>query len=84
MFAGGPSALAKARHQLSRLDQILLGNDLLDRAATLDPALPLRSPDAIRFVAAQLVGDDLRAVVSYDRRMAAAAESLGFPLEMPV
>ena len=80
---GGPAALAQARRQLSRLDQILLSAELLDRAATLAPRVQLRSLDAIHLAAAQVVGADLRAVVTYDRRMAEAAQDLGLAVETP-
>ena len=83
MLVGGPSALAQARRQLSRLDQIVLSAEVLDRAATLAPAVQLRSLDAIHLAAAQIVGADLRAVVTYDRRMADAASDLGLAVEQP-
>ncbi|MGH9110030.1 MAG: type II toxin-antitoxin system VapC family toxin [Acidimicrobiales bacterium] len=83
VLIGGPAALAQARRQLSRLDQILLSTEVLDRAATLSPSGQLRSLDAIHLAAAQVVGADLRAVVTYDHRMAGAAHDLGFAVEMP-
>lgn len=83
VFAGGARALEQARRQLSRVDQIVLSTDLLDRAATLLPTIQLRSLDAIHLAAAQIVGEELRAIVTYDQRMAAAAGDLGFVVEMP-
>ena len=83
VLTAGPAALAQARRQLSRLDQILMTTEVLDRAATLSPNGQLRSLDAIHLAAAQLVGADLRAVVTYDHRMADAAHHLGFAVEMP-
>jgi uncharacterized protein len=83
VLAGGPAALAQARRQLSRLDQILLSTDVLDRAAMLVPGVQLRSLDAIHLAAAQVVGPDLRAVVTYDLRMADAARVLGLAVERP-
>ena len=83
VFAGGARALEQARRQLSRIDLIVLSTDLLDRAATLLPTVQLRSLDAIHLAAAQIVGEELRAIVTYDRRMAAAAGDLGFVVEMP-
>lgn len=80
---GGPAAIAQARRQLARLDQIVLGPDVLDRAATLAPNFQLRSLDAIHLAAAQVVGPDLRAIVTYDQRMTAPAQSLGFTIETP-
>jgi uncharacterized protein with PIN domain len=45
---GGQRAIEQARRQLNRLDQIVLGSTLLDRAAALAPEVQLRSLDAIR------------------------------------
>jgi predicted nucleic acid-binding protein len=50
----------------------------------LTPEVQLRSLDAIHLAAAQTVGDDLRAVVTYDRRLADAAGALGFVVQTPV
>ncbi len=83
VLSGGPAALAQARRQLSRLDQILLSTEVLDRAATLAPHVQLRSLDAIHLAAVQVVGADLRAVVTYDARMADAAQGLGVAVERP-
>jgi uncharacterized protein len=83
VLAGGPAALAQARRQLSRVDQVLLSTELLDRAAILAPNAQLRTLDAIHLAAAQLVGGDLLAVVTYDRRMADAARDLGLAVETP-
>jgi predicted nucleic acid-binding protein len=84
VLVGGPGALAQAHRQLSRLDQVLLGPELLDRAGTLAPHIQLRSLDAIHLAAAQVVGADLRAVVTYDHAMADAARGLGLSAEAPV
>jgi|SRR5579875_379686 len=83
VLMGGPAAIAHARRQLSRLDQILLSTEVLDRAATLAPNVQLRSLDAIHLAAAQVVGADLRALVTYDLRMAEAAQNLGLAVERP-
>jgi predicted nucleic acid-binding protein len=81
--AGGNRAVDHARRQLARLDQIALTTDLLDRAATLAPGIQLRSLDAIHLAAAQVVGAELRAVVTYDRRMAEAARDIGLKVATP-
>jgi predicted nucleic acid-binding protein len=52
VLAGGPAALAQARRQLSRVDQVLLSTELLDSAATPAPNVQLRSLDAIHLAAA--------------------------------
>ena len=83
VLSGGPNAVASARRQLSRLDQISLDTDLLDRAAMSTPGGVLRSLDAIHLSSAQVIGAELRAVVTYDDRMALIAASLGLVVEAP-
>jgi predicted nucleic acid-binding protein len=80
---GGPAALAHARRQLARVDEITLDRDLLDTAAIIAPGERLRSLDAIHLASAQALAPDLRAVVTYDRRMAAAAHALGLTVNAP-
>jgi predicted nucleic acid-binding protein len=81
--AGGPAAVAHARRQLARVDQVNIDRVLLDEAATLAPETMLRSLDAIHLASASSIGADLRAVVTYDRRMADAAASLSLVVEAP-
>ncbi|MGH2717465.1 MAG: type II toxin-antitoxin system VapC family toxin [Actinomycetota bacterium] len=83
VLPGGPLAVSQARRQLGRLDLINLTSDLLDRAATVSPKGSLRSLDAIHLVCAQEVGAELRAIVTYDRRMADAALEMGLSVEAP-
>jgi predicted nucleic acid-binding protein len=78
----GPAAVETARRLLRNIDLVRLDDALLDAAGMLEP-LPLRSLDAIHLAAVQLVAPALRAVVTYDRRMADAAASLGFPVAAP-
>jgi uncharacterized protein len=80
---GGPAALAHARRQLARVDEITLDSDLLETAATIAPGERLRSLDAIHLASAQMLAPDLRAVVTYDQRMAAAGHALGITIEAP-
>ena len=83
VLSGGPPAVAHARRQLARLYLLVLDRDLLDRAATLGPGSLLRSLDAIHLATAQLLGSELRALVTYDNRMAQAATSLGLSIASP-
>jgi uncharacterized protein len=83
VLGGGDRAIQQARRQLSRLDQIVMGGALLDRAAILSPEGNLRSLDSIHLASALVIGPELRAVVTYDVRMAAAAESIGMTVEAP-
>ncbi|EFG77975.1 PIN domain protein [Mycobacterium parascrofulaceum ATCC BAA-614] len=78
----GAGAVSQARRILDQLDTINLTRGLLDAAADLRPAR-LRTLDAIHLAAAQRAGTDLRAVVTYDTRMAAAAADLGIVIEAP-
>lgn len=82
--AGGPPAVAHARRQLGRVDQVNVDHALLDLAAALAPGVMLRSLDAIHLASATLIGADLRAVVTYDGRMAGAATALSLVVEAPV
>ena len=83
LSGGGPPAIAHARRQIDRMDQIALDRHLLDDAATLQPGSNFRSLDSIHLASARLIGGDLRAVVTYDRRMAEAATELGLVVEAP-
>jgi len=78
----GVRAVAQARRILDDLDTINLTRDLLDAAADLRPAR-LRTLDAIHLAAAQRAGTELRALLTYDSRMAAAAADLGMAFAGP-
>lgn len=79
---GPPAAIAHARRLLTRLDFIALTTRLLDMAAVLPPA-ELRTLDAIHLAAAQ-TAPELRALVTYDVRMAQAAALAGMVVAQPV
>jgi predicted nucleic acid-binding protein len=83
VLSGGPNAVASARRQLSRVDQISLDTDLLDRVAMLTPESLLRSLDAIHLSSAQVIGAEFRAIVTYGERLALIATSLGLLVEAP-
>ena len=78
----GSAALTRARRLLQRLNLVPIDDELLDAAAALDPRV-LRSLDALHLAAAQLFGDELTAVVTYDRRMAAAAGLVDLTVAAP-
>ena len=78
----GSPALSRARRLLSRLYLVQVDDELLEAAATLDPRV-LRSLDAIHLAAAQVFGGALAAVVTYDRRMAAAAGLVDLTVAAP-
>jgi predicted nucleic acid-binding protein len=74
--------MAEARRHLESIHLIRLDDDLLDRAADLDPPA-MRSLDAIHLAAALSLGDDLAAVITYDERMSDGAQALGLPVLSP-
>ena len=80
--AHGARAVTRARSLLRRVDSIALDDELLERAAGIDPAI-LRSLDAIHLAAAQTLGDDLRELVTYDDRLGGAAAGLGIAVAAP-
>lgn len=55
---------------------VALSPPVLDLARTLPPAV-LRSLDAIHLATAKLAGDSLDHLITYDKRMAAAADAAG-------
>ena len=75
------ATVENARKALSKLDFVAITNSLLDDAAALAPP-ELRTLDAIHLSAA-LFAPDLRALVTYDRRLADAAEQAGLPVVSP-
>ena len=61
---------------------ISVSRRVLDGAAELLP-VELRSLDAIHLATAQLLGDDLARLITYDARMAEAARGLGWTVVSP-
>ena len=80
--AQSPRLLADARRQLATISLITTDDDLLDRAAELDPP-SVRTLDAIHLAAARSLGADLGALITYDDRMSQAAAAIGLPVLAP-
>jgi len=78
----GSEALQRTRAALRHVDLISIDDRILDAAGMLDPDV-LRTLDAVHLATALAMGSDLSAVVTYDRRMIAAAERLGVATESP-
>jgi predicted nucleic acid-binding protein len=78
----GEIALSRAHEVLRRLDLVRINDRVLDAAGVLRPA-QVRSLDAIHLATAQLLGEDLGQVITYDDRMADAARSLGLKTIAP-
>lgn len=77
----GADAVARMRRAVAAVRLIALDDEILDAAADLAPEV--RSLDAIHLAAAQALGTDLGAVVTYDDRMARAARELGMEVAAP-
>ena len=67
---------------LDALEQLVIDRDLLLAAGRIKP-VAIRTLDAIHLAAATAAGEDLDGVVTYDERMADAAEALGLTVLAP-
>ena len=75
-------APARAHMLLDELDLIHIDEPLLADSAQVE-GRDLRTLDAIHLAAAMAIRDDLDVFVTYDARLAAAAEAEGFRVESP-
>jgi len=80
--AAPPSLARRAEQLLRRIALLRLWGAVADAAARVDPP-ELRSLDAIHLASALSVRDDLEVLVSYDRRLSAAAAEAGLPVARP-
>jgi uncharacterized protein len=82
LLPAGEAAVSRGRDVLRRLDLIRINDRVLDAAGVLEPA-QVRSLDAIHIATAQLLGEDLGQVITYDDRMADAVRQLGLKTVSP-
>jgi hypothetical protein len=82
LLPAGDEAITRGRAVLQRIDLVRVNDRILDSAGVLSPP-GLRSLDAIHLATAQELGDDLSAIVTYDDRMVAAANQLGYRIVQP-
>ncbi|MDA8355077.1 MAG: type II toxin-antitoxin system VapC family toxin [Actinomycetota bacterium] len=82
LLPGGVGAVAAGQRVLSRIDLIRVNDQVLGRAGVLLP-IELRSLDAIHLVTAGRIGRDLGEIVTYDQRLALAAQQMGFRVSSP-
>ena len=75
------TAVENARTALARLNFVAINTNVLDAAAAIRPP-ELRTLDAIHLAAAMSV-PELRALVTYDRRLADAAADAGVVVVSP-
>lgn len=82
LLPSGEEAVRRGSDVLARVDLVRVNDRVLGQAGTLQPAT-IRSLDAIHLATAKALGDDVRQIVTYDERMIAAAEDLGFRVVAP-
>lgn len=82
VWRADPGSLPQAYTIVRRLREIRMTEAVLTRAAGVRPNV-LRTLDAIHVASAMSVRDDLTALVSYDKRMLAAAQDAGLPTASP-
>jgi predicted nucleic acid-binding protein len=78
----GAAAHRRAREVLGRIALVDVDRRILATAATLEPRA-LRTLDAIHLATALTVREDLEIVVTYDRRLRAAAERVRIHVVAP-
>ena len=74
--------MLQARAVLDAVTFVSVSADVCERAADLDPDT-LRSLDAIHLAAALELGDELEGIITYDGRLAAAAQARGIVVFAP-
>jgi predicted nucleic acid-binding protein len=79
---GAPELVPFAQRVVTQLTVVEVSEAIRARAALLDPS-ELRSLDALHLATALELGDDLDAVVTYDRRMRDAAAGHGLAVVAP-
>jgi len=78
----GEGAVRRGREVMARLEVMRVSDRILTAAGSLPPS-ELRTLDAIHLATAQELGGNLARIVTYDERMATAAENLGLSVTTP-
>jgi predicted nucleic acid-binding protein len=82
LMEDGPVAVRRGREVLQKISLIRITDWVLNLAGELKP-VELRSLDAIHLATAQLLGNKLGRVVTYDQRLAAGARAHGMRVSSP-
>ena len=82
LIPGGEEAMSAGRGVLARVDLIRVNDRVLNNAGSLLP-VDLRSLDAIHLATAARLGAELAEIVTYDDRMAATAQKMGYRVSAP-
>jgi predicted nucleic acid-binding protein len=78
----GARHVGRARELLVLMSLREIDDEVLDRAGEIEPHT-VRTLDAIHVATASLLGPDLEALVTYDRRTIEAARLYGLPVVSP-
>jgi len=82
LLPSGPEAVARGYEALRRIQLLRVNDRVLSEAGPMEPS-ELRSLDAIHLASARQLGAAVRQIVTYDERMAGAAEALGWSVASP-
>lgn len=74
--------MARVHLVVDEFDLVQVDESLRDGSTKVGDSA-LRTLDAIHLAAALSLGDDLDALITYDRRLAQAADDLGITVEAP-
>jgi len=77
-----PGRAVQAHRVLDTVTLLEISTAIVEEAGRLEPAL-LRSVDAVHLAAALALGDDLEGLVTYDEKLADAAELNGIAVTAP-
>ena len=75
-------ALERVRAALREVDLLEIDDRILETAGMVEPTI-LRTLDALHLASALSIGEDLEAIITYDRRMQEGAAILGLRSESP-
>ena len=78
----GASVLRRVDDVLGRIELVRISNLVLNAAGLMKPD-EIRSLDAIHLATAALFENTLRGLITYDVRMASAAQALGWTVSAP-
>lgn len=77
-----PGRAVQARAVLDSITLVAITTSTFEAAGRLDPAI-LRTVDAVHIAVALELGDDLESIVTYDDRLADAAQANGISVVTP-
>jgi hypothetical protein len=82
LLPSGPQAVTRGQEVLRRIQLVRLNDRELNNAGRMRPN-ELRSLDAIHLASALLLGAAVKVIVTYDERMAHAAQASGWSVASP-